>query len=46
MLRGHEKIALVLAIFVIHDHDHAAALQLLDDFAGRTDCHALCLEKR
>jgi hypothetical protein len=34
-LRGDDKIAFVLAIFRIDEHDHAPVLQFLDNFVRR-----------
>jgi hypothetical protein len=39
-MRGdHEQVALVLAVLVIHEHDHTATLQFIDDLGDGTNRH-------
>jgi hypothetical protein len=34
VLGGHHQIALVFAVFLVDQHDHAAGFQLFDNFQG------------
>ena len=38
-LGGHDDVALVLAIFVIHQHDHLAGPDVVDDILRRVELH-------
>src|SRR6185295_12414336 len=38
-LRGHHQVALVLAILVVHDHDHAPGTQFCKDLFGAVQFH-------
>src|SRR5262249_9412262 len=38
-LGGEDQVALVLAVFVVDEHGHAAGLQLGDDFGNRIEAH-------
>jgi hypothetical protein len=33
--RGHDQVAFVLAVLVVHQHDHAALPDVLEDFLDR-----------
>jgi hypothetical protein len=37
---GHDQVALVLAILVVDDHDHAAGTQFFEEFRDRGEAHA------
>ena len=39
-LRGHDQVALVLAVLVVHDHDHAAGADFLEQFVDGGEAHA------
>ena len=39
MLGSHDDIAFVFAIFVIHQDDHLALLDVFDYFSGAIKCH-------
>jgi len=39
MHRGHHQIAFVLAVFVVHQNDHAATLYLVNDLVYRAYRH-------
>ena len=36
---GQHEVALVLAVLLVHQHDHAAVAELVDDFGGGDDLH-------
>ena len=40
MLGRHDQVAFVLAIFLINQDDHAASLQLRDDFFNGGEAHS------
>ena len=36
---GHDEVAFVLAVFVVHEDDHFAGAQVVDDFLGAVQGH-------
>ena len=40
-LGGHHQVALVFAIFLVDQHDHAAGLEFFDNFQGGGEAHQL-----
>ena len=40
-IRGHDQIAFVLAILVIHDHDHAAGTDVRENFIDGIELHVI-----
>ena len=39
MRGGHQQVAFVLAVFVVHQDDHASPVDFVDDLGDRTDRH-------
>ena len=37
--RGDNQVALVFAVLIVHDDDHAPLTQVLDDFFSGVQCH-------
>ncbi len=40
VLGGHHQVALVFAVFLVDQHDHAAGFQFFDDFECGGEAHA------
>jgi hypothetical protein len=36
---GHDQVALVLAVFVVEDHHHAASADIVEDFGNGVEAH-------
>ena len=39
VLGGHHQVALVFAVFLVDQHDHAAGLEFFDNFQGGGEAH-------
>ena len=40
-LGGHDQVALVLAVLVVHDHDHAAGAEFVEEFGDGGEAHGV-----
>jgi hypothetical protein len=37
-IRGHDEIAFILPVFIVHDHSHLAAAQILENLIDGIEC--------